>query len=127
MVLTVISPLVFKREDLKHIIISLIITNFNVIIEVEEDLVRARLIRLVGYYTSSIYFAFIQKLMPYSKVYFLEGMCTFEKILKNKTYLEMFPIMHLVYLGFVDLVSVTDTIFERLILENYEKIMKKND
>ncbi len=71
MVLTVISPLVFKREDLKQIIISLIITNFNVISEVEDDLVRARLIRLVGYYTSSIYFAFIQKLMPYSKVYFL--------------------------------------------------------
>lgn len=64
--------------------------------------------------------------MGYSKVFLCEGLAAFNRISKNKEYLEIFPLLHLVFAEIIDYIEVNDSIFENLINENYEKVLKPN-
>lgn len=41
--------------------------------------------------------------------------------------MEAFPIMHVVYLGIINYIEVGDAIFDRLINENYQVILRKSN
>lgn len=77
-------------------------TNFQALFKVTNELVLIRFIRLIGYYPNAVYFNFINKCMFVSKANMLEGMTCFDRISRNKQYLETFPLMHMVFLGIVD-------------------------
>lgn len=102
MVLTVISSTMDPRPDTKAIINSVLMTNFNTIYQITDELVLNRLIRLIGYYPNALYFNFIHKLMLQSRANLLEGLHCFDRISRNKVYLEVFPLMHMVFLGIAE-------------------------
>lgn len=97
MVLATIADCMKNREDLKVVISSVIITNFNIFCKITDELVLLRLIRLIGYYPSALYFSFIEQCMGYSRVFTLEGLSCFERVSRNKKYLTIFPMIHLAY------------------------------
>lgn len=126
MILCLINPSLNCRQDLKVVITSILMTNCNTFTSIVDELVLVRMVRLIGYYPTAIYFSFIQKLMGYSKVFLCEGLAAFNRISKNKEYLEIFPLLHLVFAEIIDYIEVNDSIFENLINENYEKVLKPN-
>lgn len=91
----------------------------RVFCQMNDDLLVARLIRLVGYYPQAIYFDYIQNKMRQSRTFLLEGSKSFERIMKNQDYVRTFPLMNKVMLSVIDLIDVSDSVFEQLVINSY--------
>lgn len=54
-------------------------------------------------------------------------MNSFERISKNRAFIQIFPHMGIVFEEILEYVDVSDSIFEQIIMNNYENALKKND
>jgi hypothetical protein len=75
------------------VVISVLIANFNIITNISNELAIARLIRLIGCYPVPQYFPFVQNWMGMAPVFRLEGINCFRRVLSNKEYMNVLPIM----------------------------------
>lgn len=77
MIMTVISPIIFKREDLSRIVYAFFVTQKDSLLKIENELIILRLIRTLGYYPTSIYYEFVHNQMQRGRVFILEGLNAF--------------------------------------------------
>lgn len=127
MALTVISPLIQDSVELLGVIYGILVSQCSTLCQFTDQLLVCRLMRLVGYFPLSQYFKFMEERMGEQRVYLIEGTLAFEKIIKNVEYLKNFPLMHRVFLGVVDLIKVSDSLFEQLTLNHYTDILCENE
>lgn len=69
--LSLLSPLINKREDLHKVVYALLITHLSNFQQVENKIVLLRLIRMIGYYPTAVYYAFVKDNMAKGKVFLL--------------------------------------------------------
>ena len=98
MVLTVMAPLVQSKHEAVEIIYSILALQTQTFQTFSDELVICRLIRLIGYYPFASYFYWIQENMQKSRACFIEGLLTFQRIMRNKEYLKTFPMMYSVFI-----------------------------
>lgn len=127
MVLTVMAPLIKNKLQVIEIVYSLLAVNCKHFTMMNSELLTCRVIRLIGYYPFATYFYFMQEKMRMSKACLIEGILAFERIIKNTEYLKTFPLMYTVFIEMLDLISVSESIFEQLILNRYNEILSKSD
>lgn len=92
------APLVQSMPQVLEVIYSLLAVHSKFFSEIKDELVLCRLIRLIGYYPFASFFYFIQEKMSLNKACQIEGIMTFERIIKNQEYLKTFPLMYSVFL-----------------------------
>lgn len=63
MILSLISPLVLKKQKLYEVVMAILFSQVQLLVSLQNKIVQARLIRLIGYYPTAIYFAYIQDKM----------------------------------------------------------------
>jgi hypothetical protein len=71
MVYSKLTDEIQKREDIKTIMTSMLITYFELLTKINYEIVILRLIRFIGYFPVSTYFPFIQNTMKYNQVFLL--------------------------------------------------------
>jgi hypothetical protein len=93
----------------------------------ENKLLLMRLIHMIGYYPNTVFFFFIKQLMEENRAFLAQGICTFTRICRNQTYLSSFPMMHKVFTELLELVDVSDVLFDDLLGLNYKTILRGSD
>ena len=69
MVFALISPLIMCKQRLYEVVMSILLSQVQLLIALQDRIVQARLIRLIGYYPSAVYFAYIQHKMQKEKTF----------------------------------------------------------
>lgn len=98
---------------------ALLLSQAQILSMQADEIVLSRLTRVIGYYPTAIYFAFIKNLMDKSRIFVLEGVCTFERISKNRAFMSVFPHINYVFEEIIDFIDVSDSIFEQIVMNNY--------
>ena len=86
MILSTLSTYVNRRSDLSKLVSSFFISHVKNIIAIESHLVILRIMRAISYYPSAIYFLYIETQISMGKIFILEGIKSFERILKSNQY-----------------------------------------
>jgi len=83
MALSNLSVYINRRPDLGRLVSSFLVSHFQNLIAVQSHLVILRLMRTVSYFPSVMYFLYIESQFSQGKVFILEGIKSFERILKK--------------------------------------------
>ena len=78
------APLVQLKHDALEVVFSILAVHTQTFQNFSDDLVICRLIRLIGYYPFASYFYWIQENMQKNGACFIEGLLTFQRIMRNK-------------------------------------------
>jgi hypothetical protein len=81
---------------------------------------------MIGYYPTTIYYHYIKSKMGLGKVFILEGLKSFERILKANRYPEIFDVLSEIFAELIAVMGIGDSIFATIIMNHYERILKKN-
>ncbi len=100
-----------KRDDLNKIVYAIFITHFEKLQRIETPIVLLRLIRAIGYYPTAVYYNVIKSKMSLGKVFVLEGLKSFERILKANRYPEIFDLLSEIFSELITVMNVNDHIF----------------
>ena len=79
---------------------------------------------MVGYYPTAVYYPFIKVKMTESKVFVLEGLKSYERILKANKHPEIFALLSQVFEELLGMIAVNDSIFEIIVLNHYERMLR---
>ena len=80
MLLCTLSPYIYRRQDLGHLIYAFFITQCEVFVQTNSTIVSLRLMRTISCFSVTMYFSYIEKQIKKGKVFALEGLKCFEKI-----------------------------------------------
>lgn len=86
MLLSTLSPYICRRQDIAHLIFAFFISQFEVLTKTTSIIIKLRLIRVISCYSISLYFPYIESLIRSSKVFVVEGLRSFEKIVRGNKY-----------------------------------------
>ncbi len=92
-ILSLLSVYITKREDLNKIVYAIFITHFDKLQKTDTPIIILRMIRTIGYYPTAVYYNVIKTKMSLGKAYLLEGLKSFERILKANRYPEIFEVL----------------------------------
>lgn len=82
--------------------------------------------RTISCFSVTMYFSYIEKQIKKGKVFALEGLKCFEKILKTNKFQEIFAYLAKVMTNLLSDISVTDSIMELIVISNYEAMVQKS-
>ena len=85
-ILANLSVYIKRRRDLNKTVSDFLVSFFPNIIKVQSNLVMLRVVRLTAYYPHSLYFYFIEATFSKGKVFILEGIKSFERIIRSNSY-----------------------------------------
>ena len=119
-----ISTYANKRQDVEAIY-ALLITQFQPLIKMNSPLVVLRLMRTISCYSIALYFDYIQESMKRGRVFVLEGIRCFERIIMTNQFKELNKLLATLMIKVLQNVSVTDSIMNLIVVQNYEKMVSK--
>ena len=123
--MTVISPYVNKNPIETKTAINTMMSQIHKIYRLKDELLLLRFIRLVGFYPSSLFYGFINELIQTkSGVFMLEGLAAYERISRNKEYIDGYKQIYQVFISLIDYIEVDSNLFETLIMLNYHSVLK---
>lgn len=127
MVLTIVAPDLTATPEECKVVQSVLSAHHETFMRMENKLLLMRLIHMLGYYPNTVFFFFIKQLMEENRAFLAQGICTFTRICRNQTYLSSFPMMHKVFKELLELVDVSDVLFDDLLGLNYKTILRGSD
>ena len=86
MVLANLSRYINRRGDLSKLVESFLASHFSSLIQIKSHLAILRIMRLVSYYPTSLFFVYIDSQFCHGKVFILEGIKCFERIIRTNRY-----------------------------------------
>lgn len=108
--LCTLCPYVYRRQDIGHLVYAFFISQFDVFQKTFSTIVILRLMRIVSCYSVSLYFKFIEDQIKKGKVFAIEGLKCFEKILQTNQFKELFSYLAKIMTNLVGEVSITDSL-----------------
>jgi hypothetical protein len=81
-----LAGLVNRRLDVGQIVYAFLITQAQPLSSIQAPLVVLRLIRAIGCYSISLYFSFLEQHLKRGKVFTLEALRAFQRILKTNRF-----------------------------------------
>ena len=124
MVIASLSVQIYKRDDLKQLITGFFMSNFNTIITIGSKLVVLRIVRAVSYFPMGIYFLYIETQMSKDKVFILQGIKSFERILRSNKFPQAMKLLATIFNNLIGVIKINDPIMELMVLNCYETMLK---
>ncbi len=122
--LSTISSFANRRNDVSQIIYSLFITQYEVFSKINTPIVVLRLLRCIACYPSALYYSYIEHQIKKGRVFALEGLRCFEKIIRTNKYNELFKNLALIIANLIEFISVTDPIMDLIVNKQFEQMLK---
>jgi hypothetical protein len=119
MVLANLSGFINRRPDLQRLVSSFLVSHCNQILAITSHLVILRIMRAIAYYPSTMYFLYIETQMARGKIFILEGIKSFERIIKTNKYSELLELLSKIIINLMNSVRVSDPIMQLIVLNNY--------
>lgn len=126
MILSTLSRKINRRADLLKLVNSFFQSHFNTIIAIESHLVILRIMRAVSYFPSAIFFLYLETQMSTGKVFILEGIKSFERILKSNKYPELLDLLVKIIASIMGVIRISDPIMELIVINYYDSMLKKS-
>ena len=98
---------------------AIFITHFERLQKIDQPIIVLRIIRTIGYYPTALYYNVIKTKMGLGKAFVLEGLKSFERILKANRYPEIFDLLSEIFTELIAVMNVSDHIFETIVLNHY--------
>lgn len=110
MVLANLSRFINRRYDLYKLVNSFLASHFTNILQVKSHLPILRIIRLISYFPTAIYFVYIESHLTEGKVFIIEGIKSFERIIKTNRYPELLGILASIFVRLMGVIRISDPI-----------------
>ena len=80
--------------------------------------------RVMSCYSIALYFPFIEEQMKKGRIYILEGLRCFVRILSTNKFAELFPFLTKTMINVLNDVSVTDELMNLIVISNFHTMVK---
>ena len=125
MILSTLSNYVNRRHDLSKTVSTFFVSHFKKIIDLKSHLVILRIMRAISYYPSAIYFLFIETQLTMGRVFILEGIKSFERILKCNNYPELLNLLSSIFMNLMEVMKVGDPLMQLIVMDYYETMLRR--
>lgn len=126
MVLANLSRFINRRYDLLKLVNSFMSSHFAEIMRVKSHLTVLRIIRLISYYPSAIYFVYIESHFTEGKVFIIEGIKSFERIIKTNRYPELLGLLASIITRLMGVIKISDPVMQIIMLNQHETMLKRH-
>lgn len=125
MVLANLSRFINKRYDLNRLVNSFLASHFPNILQVKSHLPILRIIRLVSYYPTAIYFVYIESHLTEGKIFIIEGIKSFERIIKTNRYPELLGVLGSIFMRLMGVIRIGDPIMQIIVINHHSSMLKR--
>lgn len=119
MVLANLSRFINRRYDLLKLVNSFLSSHFTDIMKVKSHLPVLRIIRLISYYPSAIYFVYIESNFTLGKVFIIEGIKSLERIIKTNRYPELLGLLASIITRLMGVIKISDPVMQIIVLNQH--------
>lgn len=124
MMLCGLSGPISRRPDVIQITLAFLITQFEALTSITSTLVVLRLMRTISCFSVTLYFSYIESQLSKGKVFLLEGIKCFEKIISTNRQADLINYLCKILEKVIESVSITDGLMQLMVTSHYKSMVK---
>lgn len=121
--LSSIATHVNQRLDIGQVVYALLIAQFSQLSQCGHPLVALRLMRAISCYSVVLYFSYIEQQMDRGRVFLIEGLKCFARIIRNNKLNDLFESLSATMSHLISKVRISDDLVDLIVLVNYKTMV----